>query len=110
MPARNRIEDLAHDVKKADLRSEVLRALGNPGRLRIVAYLSASGEKTVNEIAETLDMPQSAVSQQLGSLRLRGLLRARQEGGRRYYSLAMPEVNELLACLARCCRPGEKAL
>ncbi|MFH1681808.1 MAG: metalloregulator ArsR/SmtB family transcription factor [Candidatus Eisenbacteria bacterium] len=106
MAAGRRVTSLVHDLRKADLRSQILRALGNPARLRITAFLCA-GERTVGEISESLDLPQSTVSQQLSSLRLHGLVRARREGGFRYYSIALPQVRDLMDCLSKCCRPGD---
>jgi ArsR family transcriptional regulator len=104
MPTKQLMSNLAHDLEMADMRSEILRALGNPARLRIVAYLCIAEEKTVGEICGALDLSQSTVSQQLASLRLHGLVRVRREGGFRHYSIAMPHVPDLMACLARCCR------
>jgi DNA-binding transcriptional ArsR family regulator len=104
MPAGKGIDGLAHDEKTADARSQILKALGNPVRLRIAAFVCAAGERSVGEICDGLGLPQSTVSQQLASLRLHGLLQVRSEGGHRYYSVAMPEVRDLMDCLARCRR------
>ncbi len=104
MAAGKGSEALALDRKTADARSQILKALGNPVRLRIVAFVCAGGERTVGEIGDALGLPQSTVSQQLASLRLHGLLKARSGGGHRYYSVAMPEVRDLMSCLARCRR------
>lgn len=96
------IQTLVDDRDLTDLRCGVLRVLGNPIRLRIVAYLCVADEKTVSEITDALALPQATVSQQLASLRLHGLVQARKDKGYRHYSIAMPRVAELITCLAKC--------
>lgn len=99
---RKRIRKMALDRSVAAEGASILKALGNVGRLQVTAFLCANEEETVGKICEGLGMGQSAVSQHLGSLRLHGLVRARREGGYRYYSIAQPEVKELLDRLALC--------
>ena len=92
------------DPELAEQRAEVLKALGNPARLRIVAYLSGAGETTVGALAEALEMPQSSISRQLAWLRLNELVEVRRDGVFSYYSIAMPQLSTLLGCLENCCR------
>jgi DNA-binding transcriptional ArsR family regulator len=89
----------------AEHRAAILKALGNPVRLRIVACLCARGELPVGDLADSLGLPQSTISRQLSWLRLAGLVGARSERGYRHYSIAMPQVRTLLQCLADCRRP-----
>ena len=97
-------ESLASNLDLAEQRAAILHALGNPTRLRIVARLRARGEATVGELARDLGLPQSTASRQLGFLRLHALVRARQEGAYHHYSLAIPELADLVDCLAGCRR------
>jgi DNA-binding transcriptional ArsR family regulator len=92
------------DSEFAAQRAEILRALGNPVRLRIVALLSGAGETTVGALAEALALPQSSISRQLSWLRLNALVDVRREGSFSYYSIAMPQLTTLLGCLENCCR------
>jgi len=92
------------DPDFAERRAEVLRALGNPVRLRIAAFLSGSGETTVGAIAEALGLPQSSISRQLSWLRMNELVEVRREGSFSFYSIAMPQLTTLLGCLEDCCR------
>jgi ArsR family transcriptional regulator len=85
-------------------RAEVLRALGNPVRLRIVALLCGAGETTVGAVADALELPQSSISRQLSWLRLHELVDVRREGAFSYYSIAIPQLATLLGCLENCCR------
>ncbi len=104
MTARRGASPLAWDVQLATSRAEILKALGHPVRLRIVAHLCDAEEMTVGEIGAALRLPQSSVSQQLASLRLNGLVSVRKEGGFRYYALAIPKVRDLIECLSTCGR------
>ncbi len=99
---RKRIRKLALDPSSAEEGAKILKVLGNQARLQITAYLCANNEKRVGEICKNLGMAQSTVSQHLSLLRLHGLLRARREGGYRFYSVAQPGVKELLNSLASC--------
>ncbi len=77
----------------------ILRTLGHPVRLRIVAGLVGRCA-CVKEIWECLEMPQSVVSQHLKVMKENGLLEARREGTRVCYSLK----DEMLAELVRVLR------
>lgn len=92
------------DPELAEHRAGILKALGNPVRLRIMACLCGQGEMAVGALAEHLEVPQSTISRQLNWLRLAGLVGARAEQGYRHYSIAMPQVKTLLQCLADCRR------
>jgi DNA-binding transcriptional ArsR family regulator len=94
--------DLAHDPGLAEQRAHILKALGNPVRLRIMAFLAGAAEATVGQMCDELALPQAKVSQQLAALRSGGLVRLRKEQSFHHYSLAIPAVNDLLTCLGRC--------
>ncbi len=83
---------------KTDLEEKalLLRTLGHPVRLKIVAGL-AGGCACVKEIWKCLDMPQAVVSQHLKVMKENGLLEARREGAKVCYSLK----DEVLADLVR---------
>jgi len=81
--------------------AEVLKALANPARLRIVNLLT-TGERTVSELCELSGLKQSLVSQQLKILRLNNIVQCRKEVPRSYYSLTDRNVVRMLRCLNRC--------
>ncbi len=89
------------DPDFAEQRAGILRALGNPVRLRIIACL-AGNELCVGTLCDLLDIPQSSISRQLGWLRLNELVSVRSDGGFRYYTLAIPQLVNLLQCLENC--------
>ncbi len=67
----------------------VLRTLGDPTRLRILALL-ASEELAVQDLVRILDVPQSTVSRHLAVLREAGVLRDRKEGTYSYSRFEPP--------------------
>jgi ArsR family transcriptional regulator len=81
--------------------AEVLKALGHPLRLRIVAVL-CDRPRPVNDLVTRLEAPQAIVSQQLRILRMAGLVEAVREAGFAHYRLAEPRLRDLVACLEGC--------
>lgn len=79
-------------------KADLFRALGHPVRIRIFELLRASesGELTVSQLQEQLEIEPSSVSQQLGVLRFRNLVTPRKEGTRVFYQVADDRVFELL--------------
>jgi DNA-binding transcriptional ArsR family regulator len=74
-------------------------ALADPTRRAILARL-ASGEATVNELAEPFDMTQPAISQHLKVLETAGLIVTRVEGAKRPRRLAKAGVEAMDQWLA----------
>lgn len=70
--------------------AELLRALGDESRLRILALLRP-GPLCVCHIGEALAMPQPKVSQHLRVLRQAGLVRRERRGAWIHYGLATLE-------------------
>ncbi|MEM9035090.1 MAG: metalloregulator ArsR/SmtB family transcription factor [Actinomycetota bacterium] len=73
-----------------------LDALGNPNR-RAVLRLLRDGEQTVRELTDALPVTQSAVSQHLRVLHDAGLVRVREHGTRRLYSVDLGTLGEVRA-------------
>ncbi len=95
-------------LEQARAASEFLKAFTHEARLVILCLL-VEGEKTVTELEELLNLRQPAVSQQLARLRADDLVEVRRDGKNIYYSLARPEVREVISVLHRVfCRPGRR--
>ena len=75
-----------------------LEALAQPTRRRIVELL-ASGDRTAGELASEFATSRPGVSRHLRVLREHGLVRAREAGRRRLYSLDAAPLAELDAWL-----------
>jgi ArsR family transcriptional regulator, virulence genes transcriptional regulator len=87
-------------LENARRASDFLKALSHETRLLILCLL-VDGEKTVNELEQFLELRQSTVSQQLARLRADDLVAARRDGKSVHYSLARPEVVEIISALYR---------
>jgi DNA-binding transcriptional ArsR family regulator len=78
----------------------LFRGLADPARLTILRHL-ALGEHRVVDLTAHLGLAQSTVSGHLACLRDCGLVSARAEGRASLYSLARPELLDLLAAAER---------
>ncbi|WP_221410326.1 ArsR/SmtB family transcription factor [Paraburkholderia dinghuensis] len=75
-----------------------LKVLGNSERLLLLCQLS-QGELSVSELEERLEIRQPTLSQQLGVLRIDGMVKTRRDGKRIIYSIADQQLLQLLAAL-----------
>lgn len=79
--------------------------LANSHRLMILCELH-EGERTVGMLQRAVGIGQSALSQHLAKLRHDGLVTTRREAQTIHYSLADPNVQEVIALLHRLyCEP-----
>ena len=76
--------------------AELFKVFGDSTRVRIL-YALYEKEMSVNELAETLEMSQSATSHQLKVLKTSKLVRNRRAGKTMIYSLADGHVVTILA-------------
>jgi len=75
--------------------SHTFKALGHPVRLEILCRLM-KGKCCVNEISEKLKIPQSTISQHLGTLRNAGIIQPRKEGVRTCYDVTDELVRDII--------------
>jgi DNA-binding transcriptional ArsR family regulator len=75
--------------------AESFKALADPTRLRILALLF-EGERGVGDLADHLEVSQSAVSHQLRILRSLDIVRYRKDGREVFYDLADDHVRDIL--------------
>lgn len=76
-------------------KAEFFRALAHPVRIKILEIL-VRGDRTVQELQETLQLGQPVVSQQLAVLRNRNIVTSQKEGLSVRYALRDPAIGELL--------------
>ncbi len=93
---------LTLDLQKIEKVALVLKALGNPLRIRILDLLRYEKELTVTQISSRVEAEQSLVSHNLANLKLNGVVHSRREGKNIYYSLKMMEVVKVLECMEQC--------
>ena len=83
-------EEILYDL------AELFRVFGDSTRIKIM-YTLFESELCVNDIAEVLDMTQSAVSHQLRVLKANKLVKFRRDGKSILYSLDDDHVRSILA-------------
>ena len=79
-------------------KARLLTNLSNATRLEILEIISEK-ETSVSELAERLEMSQSAVSQHLARLRADGLVTTRRDAQTVYYRCTNPGVQRVLDML-----------
>lgn len=79
-------KSLSKLVPKALEAAEALKALAHETRLLAVCLIG-SGEKSVQQLEESLETSQSNVSQHLARLKAAGILASRREGKQVFYSV-----------------------
>jgi ArsR family transcriptional regulator len=87
--------DQDHEFIAVDRLAETFRVLGDSSKLRICMLLTAD-ELPVCEIAQKLDLSESAVSHSLRILRSLRLVRYRRQGRKIFYALDDEHVRELI--------------
>ncbi len=86
MPDEDKLYDLA----------ELFKVFGDSTRIRIL-YVLFEAEVCVCDLAEALNMTQSAISHQLKILKQSRLVKSRREGKSVFYSLADGHVRTIIA-------------
>ncbi|MBE5923279.1 MAG: helix-turn-helix transcriptional regulator [Lachnospiraceae bacterium] len=86
MPEETELYDLA----------ELFKVFGDSTRIRIL-FVLLQAEVCVCDLAEVLNMNQSAISHQLRILKQNKLVKARREGKSIFYSLADEHVKTIIA-------------
>ena len=76
--------------------AELFKGFADPTRVHILCLLLTEGELCVTDIAQKVDISQSAISHQLKSLKQMHLIRFRREGKNILYSLADDHVKTIL--------------
>jgi ArsR family transcriptional regulator len=81
-----------------DRESEILKVLGHPIRLKIVAGLM-SQSCNVKKIWECLGLPQATVSQHLALLKNKDIISGRREGVEVFYQVTSPEAKKIVGAI-----------
>lgn len=74
----------------------LFRGLADPARLAVVQHLARHGEHKVTDLVAHVGLAQSTVSAHLACLKDCGLVNVRPQGRSSFYSLARPELIDLL--------------
>ena len=98
MAAMAKSTDAEHKGRLYAAIGRVALALGNAGRLQILEFV-AQGARGVDALAAMTGLSVANTSKHLQALRQAGLVSARKEGLRVYYSIAGDDVAALLSAL-----------
>lgn len=85
-------------VDNADSVAQFLSAIGNEKRFAIMCHL-LHGELSVGEIAQKVELSQSALSQHLAKLRGTGLVATRRDRQMIFYSCSSADVFQVMQTL-----------
>ena len=86
MPDKETMEHIAN----------LFKGFADPTRVHILSLLRQNEELCVNDIAEAVELSQSAISHQLRILKQMHLIKFRREGKNLWYSLADDHVKTIL--------------
>jgi ArsR family transcriptional regulator len=87
-------------TETASFRAEILKALAQPTRLKIVEFLR-DGEQCVCKIFPAIGEEQSNTSRHLNLMQAAGILARRKEGLKIFYAIKHPEVIEIVDLATR---------
>ena len=76
--------------------ADLFKGFADPTRVHILSLLQEREELCVTDIAEAVDLSQSAISHQLRLLKQMHLIKFRREGKNIWYSLADDHVKTIL--------------
>ncbi|NWH08133.1 MAG: helix-turn-helix transcriptional regulator [Alphaproteobacteria bacterium] len=79
--------------------ARLLKLLANERRLLILCRLIEEGEMNVTQLAEAVDLAQSALSQHLAKMREDGLVTFRRESQTIWYRISDPRAARILQTL-----------
>jgi len=88
------------EVPLYQAKAEFFRMLGHPVRIRVLELLG-DGPKPVRELLAELAIEASSLSQQLAVLRRAGIVLSSRDGATVVYSLAGPDVADLMRAARR---------
>jgi DNA-binding transcriptional ArsR family regulator len=80
-----------------EMKADLFKGLAHPARIRVLELLSTASEVPVPELLAATGLSASNLSQHLSVLRRQNLVMAKRRGPQRLYSLAYPQVAELIS-------------
>ncbi len=86
---------MTSNVPLYQAKAELFRTLGHPVRIRVLELLQ-KGPRPVRELLADIEVESSNLSQQLSVLRRAGLVSSSRDGSTVLYTLATPDVAQLL--------------
>ncbi|HKJ70521.1 MAG TPA: metalloregulator ArsR/SmtB family transcription factor [Gammaproteobacteria bacterium] len=100
-------EHLLEGDENIELASRSLKAMSHPLRLKVLCTLNDK-ELSVQEIVEAVGTSQSNISQHLGIMRDKGILKARKNANKVYYRVGDPRTLKLISLMREVFCPFEE--
>lgn len=89
-------------IQKLEKVAGRLRAIAHPVRLAIIEMLTKNQKMSVTEIYLQLDIEQAAASHHLNIMKNKGVLDAKRDGKKIYYSLRNMTLADIISCIDQC--------
>jgi len=90
------------EAEKLERIAFILKTVAHPLRLAIIHQLEVHTRLSVSEICESLGSEQSLTSHHLQNMKVKGLLSAKREGRKIFYSLKERDISLIIECLENC--------
>jgi ArsR family transcriptional regulator len=100
-------EHLLEGDENIEQASRSLKAMSHPLRLKVLCTLNDK-ELSVQEIVEAVGTSQSNISQHLGIMRDKGILKARKNANKVYYRVGDPRTLKLISLMREVFCPFEE--
>lgn len=100
-------ENLLEGDENIEQASRSLKAMSHPLRLKVLCTLNDQ-ELSVQEIVEEVGTSQSNISQHLGIMRDKGILKARKNANKVYYRVGDPRTLKLVSLMREVFCPFEE--
>ena len=102
-------QDFGELAAKAHEATRLLKLLANERRMLVLCHLASAGEMTVSDLAEKVQLSQSALSQHLALMRQDGLVACDRDGLTMRYRVADRVAARLLFTLKEIyCHPDKE--
>ncbi|MBG0823142.1 winged helix-turn-helix transcriptional regulator [Planomonospora sp. ID91781] len=103
--------EMGSEIELTDAARGLLKALASDTRQQILLLFAGGIELTVGQVAERMELAQSATSTHLATLRDGGVLASRREWKTVYYRADPARIGQALAdlqdALRACCPPAD---
>ena len=96
------------NMKLENLRLDLLRALSDETRLKLLEFLRHGNEICVCDIEKVFDKTQSTLSRHLKTLTDADILESRREGNKKLFKVKDTQIFKLLAILDNLIKRNEK--
>lgn len=93
------VTSLSEFATRAEGVARMLKSMANRNRLMVLCQLVENGEMRVGDLAQSVGLSQSALSQHLARLREDGIVATRRESQTIWYRIADARCEDLLARL-----------